>query len=288
MQQPVEEKGEYQQKSSEEERGEDQQKSSEQVQTKSMNENVKTTWTREEILELLSVDERKLIENLKVMQSEEHEDLGKVEDPAAIYTKEALEKFKRQLHITTPVDTSVLFEQRRELEFSKVGDGNIVPSRHIALYRKLVERYGNFSADSELTPWSKALFFALFFEVIDRMRTIQVFNAARYDHLHKWRNTLKCVRDVAGFKIQFAMDNFDNELVRGCFGFKVRDFEADRNWQLQKLSEEIHEEEAKLEELRAQQAHYRRLKENEKSLLKQCLKEAFRCKWRKVGELIQD
>lgn len=206
--------------------------------------------------------------SLKKMQSGKPEDQGKSEDPAAIYTKEALEQFKRQLHITTPVDTSVLFEQKRELEFSKVGDGIIVLSRYIALYRELVDRYGDLSAESEITPWSKALFFALFFEVMDRMRMTQVFSAARYDHLQKWQNTLKCVHDVAGFKIQFAMDNFDNELVCGCFGFKVRDFEADRNWQLQKLSKEIHEEEAKLEGLRVQQAHYRRLKEDEKLLMK--------------------
>ncbi|OWM72433.1 uncharacterized protein LOC116201366 [Punica granatum] len=203
------------------------------------------------------------------------------------YSDHVYERFKEQIDNTDRVNDSYLTGWKKyAAKIVKVGN-NMIPSQFVPIYRELVDRYGDFSADSELSPVAKAVIFHLFFAVVYSMRGTQVRNITD-DLLCTWQYYLRGVQN-AGFKIQFAIDNLE-KLLRARCGLKVMEFRDDTGKNLEvrveELSKQIDEKEAKLEALKSIREKYRKPREAEETLVKQCLIEAANWKWKDVGDLI--
>lgn len=203
------------------------------------------------------------------------------------YSDDAFKKFKEQIDITDRVDDSYLTGWKKyAAKIVRVGN-NLIPSQFVSIYREMVDKYGDFSAGSELSPVAKAIFFHLLFAVAYSMRGTQL-HEINDDLLCTWQYYLRGVQN-AGFNIQFALDNLE-KLVHAYFGFKVLKFRDETTEKLgkqqEKLQREIDEKEAKLELLKSIQEKYRKPKEAEDSLVKRCLIEAAKWKWKDVGDLI--
>ncbi|PKI46315.1 uncharacterized protein LOC116215918 [Punica granatum] len=203
------------------------------------------------------------------------------------YSDESFKQFKEQLDLTDSVNDSYIMAWKRyAFKTVKVGE-TMIPSHFAPIYQELAEKYGDFSTDSELGPLAKALIFHHFFAVVYSMRGTQVLEITD-DLLCTWLFYLRIVQSL-GFNIEFVVDNFEN-LVRAHFGLKVVKFRDETTENLEKqieeLSRQVHEKERKLGELKAIRERYKKPKDAEESLVKKCLLEAAKWKWKDVGDLI--
>lgn len=120
--------------------------------------------------------------------------------------------------------------KRYAFDVVKVGK-NMIPSHFVPIHLGLIDKYGDFGADSKLSPHAKGLIFHKFYAVVYSMQETLVLEVTE-DLLCTWQYHLRVVKNI-GFNIQFVMDNLER-LVRACFSLKVVKFRDETTENLEK------------------------------------------------------